>query len=300
MKSRSKLRKIESKLRGWFHYWLFPLGIRDALRFLRVSLAFHLDRNMGGTVKPNRKFKGKYKGRRCFILATGPSIQEQDLNSLRAEICFAVNNFFVHKDFSVINPEYYCIAPLHPPFTEEDGVRWLEEMNRRMKERTFFLGLSDKALVERNRLLKEQEIYYLAFNSRSSFVQWNPYLTDLAGPLPPQPSVTLIAITVAIYMGFSEIYLLGVDHSFPFHMGESRHFYKETERKLGEDSYKAHQDNQEFFLQMAELFNKYKILRKNAESKGIRIVNATPGSLLDVFEMEDLHAVLEKGQNARG
>ena len=44
-------------------------------------------------VKNNAELKDKHKGRRCFLLGSGPSIKDENLKPLKNEIVFALNNF---------------------------------------------------------------------------------------------------------------------------------------------------------------------------------------------------------------
>jgi len=44
-------------------------------------------------IKRIQEFKGKYKGQRCFVVATGPSLTVEDLNTLHKnnEVVFSMN-----------------------------------------------------------------------------------------------------------------------------------------------------------------------------------------------------------------
>jgi hypothetical protein len=47
--------------------------------------------------------------------------------------------------------------------------------------------------------------------------------------VPSPQSVTIMALEVALYMGFKNIYLLGCDHDWILHLDTSRHFYEENQ-----------------------------------------------------------------------
>ena len=142
-------------------------------------------------------------------LATGPSIREQDLTPLRDEWCIAVSEFYKHKDYGHIKPAYYAFAPCHPPFTDEDVLRNLAEMKERSHTEVFFFGMSDKSVVERSDLVTDWErVHYLHF--RGDFV---PERIDLEASLPGPYGAGIMGAWIAIYMGFSEIYLIGCDHA---------------------------------------------------------------------------------------
>lgn len=227
--------------------------------------------------------RGIHQGKRVFILASGPSIKTQNLRLLRGQLCISVANFFIHPDFHVIQPRYHCVAPLHPPFTDANGVNWFRQIERHMEGATLFLGLSDKHLVDTNRLFPRQDVRFLSFSGI-----WKGRLNpdfDLTLPLPSPQSVSIMALMVALYLGCQEIYLLGTDHtSFNLDTGQYdyRHFYDgPTANALGREP--PPQNLEAEFTSYATLWQQYKVLQRLAGEKGVPIFNATRGGLLDVF-----------------
>ena len=95
-------------------YWCLPVGVENLLRNCVSGL--NLPRKLRKMLSGNEKFRGCHKNERCFILATGPSVNSQDLTVLQNEICISVAEFYHHKDFKTINPMYHVEAPSHDPF----------------------------------------------------------------------------------------------------------------------------------------------------------------------------------------
>ena len=54
-------------------------------------------------LQKNKILKNIAKGKVGFLLATGPSINKQDLTKLEKYDCFSLSSFFLHKDLSIIN-----------------------------------------------------------------------------------------------------------------------------------------------------------------------------------------------------
>ena len=84
---------------------------------------------------------------------------------------------------------------------------------------------------------------------------------------------------IAIYMGFKEIYLLGCDNSYSDdknkqHFVESGH-YDPTYKTAGDRMVVAYME-----------------AKKYADSKNVKIYNATRGGMLEVFPRVDLDEVL--------
>ena len=85
----------------------------------------------------------------------------------------------------------------------------------------------------------------------------------------------------AIYMGFSEIVLLGCDFSL-FASRKDSHFYDSGESVDRKES--LFQDLQGHAIVCCQ----HSYLKKYADAHGVKIVNCTPGSLLDVYPQDQL------------
>lgn len=242
----------------------------------------------------NRPLKGRHAGRRGFILCSGPSIKTQDLTPLRGELCIGVSNFFVHPDYAAIGPRYHCIAPLHPPFTDEDGLRWFRTMEAPLAGRELFLGLTDRRLVAEAGLFAATTVRYVCLGG--AWGKHRPPAVELDGVLPTAQSVSIFALLVALYLGFDEIYLLGADHtSFSAQSGKYgySHFYT-GERKNALGEMPPPPDMEVEFSSYVTLWRQYKTLRAIAERRGVRIRNATRGGLLDVFPRVEFESLFDR------
>lgn len=267
---------------------LLPPGLTRILQRWRADLAVGTAGR--AQLRANRALRGRHAGQRGFILCSGPSIKTQDLKPLRAECCLGVSNFFVHPDYAHINPRYHCIAPLHPPFTAADGVRWFREMEAPLAGRELFLGLGEQPLVTANRLFPQTPVHYLALAG-----PWRDPLA-LDRVLPRPQSVSIMALLVALELGFSEIYLIGTDHtSINLQTGgyAYSHFYTgKKNNALGEQP--APPDLESEFESYVTLWRQYKAVRAAAERRGIQIYNATNGGLLDLFPRVDLPTLFRR------
>ncbi len=110
---------------------------------------------------------------------------------------------------------------------------------------------------------------------------------DLCSTLPSVQSVAQLCILIAIYMGCSPIYLLGLDHDWLSHQGMDKHFY---EGKTGFENHPGAHTNLGDYKYVEEvesvlkLFHGYETINKIALNKNIEIINATNGGFLDVFK----------------
>ncbi|MCX6031983.1 MAG: hypothetical protein NT169_22135 [Chloroflexi bacterium] len=268
-------------------YWTMPPGFQDLAR-RRLSGRSAVTKEPLSEIEQcllsrNLELHNRHLGERCFILATGPSIKTQDLKLLKTETCIAVSNFLVHPDYAVIRPQYYCLAPYHPPITEDSWQAWMTEIAGKTLNATMFFGLADRERNEINGRFAGRQVHYLKFGGALDDLVRDG--VDLSMAVPGPQSVTIMALLIAIYMGFKNIYLLGCDHDWILHVGTSTHFYNESQHALNRSGYSEWHKPElgSEFDSLSNLWRQYKTIRVLATGLGISISNATGGGILDVF-----------------
>ena len=105
-----------------------------------------------------------------------------------------------------------------------------------------------------------------------------------------------IAVYLSLYLDVKEIYLLGVDHDWILHIGETRHFYDEKKSALAQTGYNEwlESDLGTECEAYGRLWKIYRQIRTYATKHKVVIINATTGSLLDVFPRANLEEILKK------
>jgi len=276
-------------------YWLFPLGIQSFLKEVRSilhSICFPAD--MKALFARNKKFHDIHKGKRCFILATGPSINKQDLNPLKNEICIAVSAFWAHKNIKIINPLYHVEAPNHPPFGIEVLRSSFDGYQKNYSDETiYFFGhsqyeFSNLHYIKQNPQLKNDNFYFLNYcysQPLDKRIYRNPKVWDICKPLFGARTVIYSAIQIAAYMGFKEIYLLGCDHDYLMDLARitDHHFYKDEESGISDEEHLKAFNTEWWFNQYYHRWREYRLMGEYLASRGCRIFNATDGGMLDVF-----------------
>jgi N-acetylneuraminate synthase len=252
------------------------------------------------TMAANRALKDRHAGQRCFVLATGPSIKKQSLGRLAGQTCISVSNFFVHPDAAAIAPRYHVIAPHHPPITEEAWAAWMREVATGTGDAALLFGVTD---IERNAAagcFAGRQQFHLGFGTPIDLL--TAHGADLTRPLPTPQSVTVMACYAALYMGFSEIVLLGCDHDWILHLNVSSHFYGEEKHALNQAGYQEYFGERGFDGYCGDyvrLWEQYRAVKAVADSRGCRIINATAGGLLDVFPRASLESLLDGSAEQR-
>lgn len=251
------------------------------------------------TLDKNRELKDSRKGRRCFIIGTGPSIKDQDLTKLRNEDTFVVNAFWDHSQYSKINPAYYVLSdPEVFPSDRNRGEFWQEEVVRKnliiesCPRTELFLNIAGKEFIEKNKLFKGHGIHFLAlYGYFRNNLNFN---IDIDRIIPTTKNVILATLIVAVYMGFEEIYLLGCEHSF---LAQPAQKYYESFKEFYKTDYNSKDPAQvkryamdimsyEGYIDHTKiLFKNYRLFKDKLtiEKPQVKIYNATPHSFLDVF-----------------
>lgn len=270
------------------------------LYFIQEVLTQWRYRNYKKLIKSNRTLKNKHVNERCFILGSGPSIKKQDIELLKNENTIALNNFYVHDKFSKIvegnGQKYYLTAPTHDPQSREEWVNWLTDMSKNMASNvTMLFGVTNyenniKDIVEKNKLFNKNPIHWYVPVGNSYFDEINYDPTKF---VTTANTSSIYSLFYALYMGFSEIYLVGCDHNYICFQSESefRFYDKAMHQKMENERLNAlHKlsNNTRELIAQAEIFKMYHKLKDSSKAK---IINLSPVSLLDIFEKMSFESV---------
>ena len=240
-------------------------------------------------LKQTSCLKDRHVGRRCFVLGAGGSVNSQNLKKLQGEFVISVSNTFVHPDIAVIRPRYHVTPAIlqgHGGIYELDSfISWLHEMEAATDYAEMIFHVGDRSWIESNGLFKDRQIHWVRYTSVSDYTS-SPI--DL-GKVPYIRSVSEMAITLAVYLGFDQIYLLGIDHDW--FNGALVYFYDhKTQHAVRPDIKNFDWVDSEFQMRRhAEIFKKYKYLQSIKHN--IYNANADPKHYLDVFPKVDYEAL---------
>lgn len=212
------------------------------------------------------KFHNIHDGKRCFIVATGPSLKVNDLNILKQnqEICISMNSIYYAFDKTDWKPDYYVAS----------DYKWIDEsydwIGTIPVKKKFFSDNSNKFWQKAH----DKDIYRYHQHYEYCFNRLPKFSDDFSQRSYASTTVTYTCMQLAVYMGFKEIYLLGVD----FTDGETTdgkysHFHEEEE--LVATCFKD------------QVYSAYVSAKQYADQHGIKIYNATRGGKLEVFQRID-------------
>jgi hypothetical protein len=173
--------------------------MRQLIKYIRTYYQF-LKYQKKEILTKNIELKNTGFCKRAFLLATGPSIKNQNLKLLNGADCFTVSNFFLHKDILTVNPKFHFFAPYHVPLNLDKHIQWLKKSDEMLPSETnIFLGHKDFELVKKYKLFPERKIFYMYLGDV-------PYSKiDLQRICPVPQTVPLMVLNLLIYMNYKEI-----------------------------------------------------------------------------------------------
>ena len=217
------------------------------------------------------QYRNIHEGEKCFIVATGPSIQKKDLETLQRNNILTISMNEIWKLFNIVSwrPDYYVAD-------DPDSIRLILPHIKEFSINTYFLGDTykdiDKYILPDN-VIKHHFNYDFVKNRLPDFSQ------DFSRQCYMGSSVTYSCIQLAVYMGIKYIYLLGVDFSYAISSEPIKYSHCYGESNLSSTGYSEY------------VRNAYLASKKYADENNIKIYNATRGGKLEVFERVDFDSL---------
>lgn len=223
------------------------------------------------------ELRDKHKGERCFIIGTGPSLNETPLPLLKNEYCFGCNTLYKGFDKWGINCEYYAFG---------DVKLWKEHYNK-VQELDSIIFLSE----EIKNTYPDTIDYRKCFPIRTLPSMWvvKQFSGDLTLGKFSGDNVIIDCLQEAFYLGFEKVYLLGCDCT------TEGHFYKDHRDDPGmyEKSGGYHAFSNDWKERFGRALQSYWVCKIAYQKTGREIINCTNGGNLEMFTRMKLEEVLK-------
>ena len=232
-------------------------------------------------MKDLRQFKDIHKGERCFITCTGPSLSIDDLEALKDEYTFGVNSITKAYPYTNWRPTYYVLIDAYAygeSLKKDDvfGGKFCE------KESFMHYRVTPKYLHGNEHFIPISYSNHWKYRMDKGIIK---ICDDPSVGLYDCFTVTNMAIQIAAYMGFKDIYILGADATYKL---EKTHFIEGEWEKIHKKAQKslalAVQRSMIGYIRTRDYYNK----------RGVNIYNATRGGMLEVFPRKNLDDVLRE------
>jgi len=222
-----------------------------------------------------KSLKNTYKGKRCFVVATGPSLTFEDLELIKDEYTFGMNSGVLAFDKTSWRPSFYGVQDEYVYRKIEKDI--LNASNSDISEIYVSSNLCNTFKIPDK--YKVFPLHYLDHKMphKKGFGHFK-FSDDCHSIVYDGYSIIFSLLQMACYMGFSEIYLIGSDCNY---QQPKSHFiqYGHTDPHaaiMGDKIIAGH-------------FN----FKKFADERGIQVVNCTRGGMLEVYPRMNLEDVLD-------
>lgn len=254
-------------------------------------------------LRHNKRFYGRYFGERCFILGNGPSIRDVDLELLSGEYVFTMNFFHKIEGHEKIKPAFHVFNDGYffdqnekerlMPEELDDYYGWLQKIGV-----PCFIPCSGYDYVHSHLLDETTDFNYVYFGLPIGFAKIKDI--NLCKVIPSVNTVAQTAMMIAIYMGFSEIYMIGIDGTIIAVDIEERlkqgsfdgesHPYDESSMYQYREGFSM----KERLMEQYNFFAGFDSLYGYAESRGIKIYNCSSRTLVDSLPQIPLREALKR------
>ena len=275
LEDRQKMANLQSELTAWETQ--YPTVVVEPEK--QPHTIHYIRNHWPAGATDTASLKDAYKGRRCFIIGNGPSLNKIDFSLLRDEVTIGCNGIFYKTRETGFIPTLYTV---------EDNE---------------FIAANAKEISDYTQPLRIIPICYWNFLENRENTQWFEIDSDFysAGTIYYQRprfsrnfadcsfaghTISYTNMQLAYWLGCTKVYLIGMDHQYVIpndavisgncivsQEDDANHFHAEYFKgKVWHDPR----------LDMVEL--NFKLARRYFEADGRHIYNATIGGKLEIFD----------------
>lgn len=274
----------------------------------RAYKNFYTSKVLQNELKKNAEFKDIHKGQRCFIIGNGPSLNDEDLSTLENEVVFTVNKIANHPQFEAMKTNYHFWAD--PDFfrlspENEEDIEFIERflaIKTNDNNPVCFLPTFTQKFIDDFDI--KSKLNVRIYDPTIPFIDGENRDIDFTKPTFFYQTVVQSAVAMAIYMGFSEVYLLGCDTTgiigtiqacldqdvdgYAYHVSENE---KKFLKKVAENREHGIESD---FLGWARILHLHRELYRYCSNRNIKLVNCSSKTIIDSIPRESLTNVLKK------
>lgn len=255
--------------------------------------------HLAGSQQRIAAMRDKHRGRRCFIIANGPSLQQLDMSKLRKEVTLGCNG--IYRAF----PEW----GFHTSYLVFEDI---EQLELRRHDVGQVQGPIKMAALYNAYAFKpdKRTIFFNAPRMRGQLYYWKDlypqFSTDFASIVHLGSTVTYIMLQLAYHLGCDPVYLVGLDHDY----GELPRLFPPGKITITEENIELirglHFSNQYYKLgdqigvpDVVMQEAAYTRAREVFEADGRRVINASAHTALEVFDRCEFEGLFDEGRLSR-
>ena len=259
--------------------WVFARDTYDAFRRIPELPGAYFHPWRRESIRRLTQLQDVHKGKRAFIIGNGPSLKQTDLSTLRNEITFCMNRFYLVFPELGFAATYLCITNdlVVEQFVDDINTLTIPKFIAWRSHRHFPPQLSNAQLPT---------FIYTSYTG--------PRFTgDVRRRVWEGATVTNLALQLAYYMGIEKAILIGVDHNFA-----SKGDANKTVVSQGDDPnhFMPNYFGKGVKWQLPDLDTSeigYALAREAYHKAGRQVVDATVGGKLTVFPKVEYNSLFE-------
>lgn len=262
---------------------LHPFRLVPAIKRRIIERKFLYLWNKSNVGKTNKNFisnlKNQYKGERLVLIANGPSLKDMDLSVLKNQYTMCMNRFYIYFDKIDFIPNFLVCV--------EDTVltQFSEDFNNLNMDYKFVNWRQHNNITNAHYL---KESYAL-----------NPFFqTDLTKPTHFGGTVTFACLQLAYFLGFEEVVIIGMDHSFKEKGRASTVEIRNYDKDESHFDPNYFPKGMKWVLPDLEKSEKgYKIANEFYKANNRKIYDATVNGKCTIFEKKDFNFFLNENES---
>lgn len=248
-------------------------------------------------IKKWSKAKDSYKGKRCFLIANGPSLNQTPLYLLRDEYTIMFNRASLMVERLNFVPKFYMVTDsLVANNIQDEYPYYIENC-----EKVFVPDITKGELLRIKDFVPFADNVYYMFEEPVRFSHTLPYMS-VGG------TVIYAAFQVLMYLGFEEVIVVGNDMNYVLHRNvdilkdEAAKYVQSQDLRSTKDDDPNHFDPRYFgkgreFHQPNEsvvnrIFSSLDVVAKEYKEAGVKVTNAGYNSAVKSFPKKDFYEAL--------
>jgi len=249
-------------------------AIKRRLLALPHRIMWNIDKGAKINRQRLRSFKDVYKGQRCFLIANGPSLSKTNVNLLKNEITFGLNRIYLNYPNMNFRPTFLVsinklvLSQFADDFNNESMIKFFNWQSRK-----YFKKDSNTLYLEKNFCSKK-------------------FSKNISYSINPAATVTYAALQIIYFMGFKEVYIIGMDHSFTFKG-------KPNEKQIVKETFDKNHFSSNYFpkgykWETPDLFSTeyfYRIANNEFKKAGKKIYDATIDGKCNIFDKVNFNKI---------
>ncbi len=275
MSYKKKQKKIIREIMKNFLSYFFPPFLFDLIRFIRAIF-----RNLPNfiKIKKNSHLKDSKFGKKVFIIANGPSLNNFDKSLLFGNEVIVMNNFHLCEWKHKVSIVAHCIG--EPKTSSHWGKDQIEIMLETDSD-SYWFHFSNSKEVESSEISLNNNCYFVAPIIPPGLWRSGKKV-DLSSSVLGYQSTSQLAIMVALHLGYKDISLIGFDHDWLANRNISPHFYNEREGvKKSDLSFRSYYEIINISKFLWEVYIK---IKSSSIKSGAKITNLSNPTYLDLFD----------------